>query len=193
MKYVVTISLSVLTSLLMVLNTMILSEFPEGITTALIGYVILHAVAMGVTVHVIELLRLLHSLQNDLIQREKNTLISDLAILIARELRNPLTSVKISIELIRHEDSGEIRENYISQSLQKIQKAEETIQQYLYLVNDEVKQEGQIKFYIGERIRYVVKAMDSYALSQSPDLRHHSGFLSLSYLILKSLRDSFSI
>jgi len=171
MRYAGTISLSVLTSLLMILNTSILGQFPEGVGLALVGYVILHAVTMGLTVHIIELLHVLRGLQEDSIQNEKKKLISELSITIAREISHPLSSVKRTIENLGHEDFEGNRNSYLLQSLQEIQKAEQAIQQYLCLADDENEQGGQTSFHVGERIRSAVQSMGSYASSRNVQIR----------------------
>lgn len=97
--------------------------------------VLIPLVATIISVMIAEMIRKLIIMRRTLSQHEKLQVVSQLAASISHEVRNPLTSSKGFLQLVREEKDEELQKQFIDLSLKGIDQATHVIEDYLTFTN----------------------------------------------------------
>ncbi|WP_017755289.1 ATP-binding protein [Calidifontibacillus oryziterrae] len=129
------ITFSVILSLIAAVAAVSISEIMNPInllnTEAWLGYIIAYMVGGWVTSKIVEDTIHHELVQKQLIRNEKLEAVSHLASSISHEVRNPLTTSRGFMQLLREEDVPERYINYIDISIAEMDRAEAIIRDYL--------------------------------------------------------------
>jgi two-component system, sporulation sensor kinase B len=97
--------------------------------------VLIPLAATIISVMIAEMIRKLIIMRRTLSQHEKLQVVSQLAASISHEVRNPLTSSKGFLQLVREEKDEELQKQFIDLSLKGIDQATHVIEDYLTFTN----------------------------------------------------------
>lgn len=101
---------------------------------------------------------------------EKLRVVSQLAASVSHEVRNPLTVTKGFLQLLRSENiEYEKQKEYLALSLQELDRAEQTITNYLNFAKPSEKYKVE-KLCIKKEIEYLIEVMTPYALMQGVEI-----------------------
>jgi two-component system, sporulation sensor kinase B len=97
-----------------------------------VSYVIIPAVGTGIGTYTIEVWKKNLFLRQQIIKLEKNHVISNMSAAISHEVRNPLTSIRGFLQLLKESDFDEIkRREFIDISIDELDRAQKIITDYL--------------------------------------------------------------
>jgi len=123
---------------------------------------LVQAVIAGTFVYFVEFLNNHYRMQDELINSEKATIVSNMAASVAHEIRNPLTSIRGFIQLMGSDALDPQKRSYYQRiCLEELDRAQEIITDYLSLAKPEPEIVEHLD--INEEIVYVSKILQSYA------------------------------
>lgn len=128
-------SFSVILTLLTAIGAATISEIMNTRlllnTEAWSGYIVAYMIGSWLTVKIVEDVLRHELVEKQLIRNEKLEAVSHLASSISHEVRNPLTTSRGFMQLLREEDVPERLKNYIDIAIDEMDRAEAIIRDYL--------------------------------------------------------------
>ncbi|MCI3927046.1 sensor histidine kinase [Paenibacillus sp. TRM 82003] len=139
-----------------------------------IYFPLLHFVTMFLAVFVIESFLEKRRLAQTIIGAERISMIGQLSAAIAHEVRNPMTSVRGFLQLLRSEQLPQSKRlEYIGIAMEEIVRADQIIHEYLSLAKPQPTKIANIPAY--DQVRAATLTLSSYALLNNVSLELREG------------------
>ncbi|MET3508374.1 ATP-binding protein [Halalkalibacter oceani] len=150
-----------------ILALVVLGLFPEltgsRYYSFLIALFVVHIVTTTLFVVFIEKARLAIAFTKEMRKLEKLKTVSEIAASISHEVRNPLTVTKGFIQLLRDPDlTAEKKEQYIKLSLDELERAEQTITDYLTFAKPSLDNLQILD--VNKELAYILQVVTPYAM-----------------------------
>ncbi len=178
--------LSLLTSLLMIMNTAFRTGLPFDEYPAIVSYVLIHGFATWLSIYLIEKMRENKRAIIEIQQMEKLRLLSDFATSFEQEMSKPVKMIRYSIQNLFEKLEPEERMEYWKNGLLELEKVQSIFTNLLFLARPNMEKRERIN--VGEEIRYVVKVLSTFAKSQRIEIRE----VFLESLIVMADKDKFN-
>ncbi|RLQ93836.1 ATP-binding protein [Falsibacillus albus] len=98
---------------------------------AAISITLMEVLGMGLVIYIIEAIRSAKFLRSKILRSEKLEVVSHLAASISHEIRNPMTTTKGFLQLLKDGEKDEKNLEYIKLALDELNRAEEIVRDYL--------------------------------------------------------------
>lgn len=178
--------LSLLTSLLMIMNTAFRTGLPLDEYPAIVSYFLIHGFATWLSIYLIEKMRENKRAIIEIQQMEKLRLLSDFATSFEQEMSKPVKMIRYSIQNLFEKSEPEERMEHWKSGLLELEKVQSIFTNLLFLARPDMEKRERIN--VGEEIRYVVKVLSTFAKSQRIEIRE----VFLESLIVMADKDKFN-
>lgn len=177
--------LSLLTALLMIMNTAFRMGLPFDQYPAIFSYFLIHILTTWFSIYFIE--KMLENKQaiDELQQMEKLRLLSDFATSFEQEISKPVKSIQVSMQHLLEESAPEERQEHWKNGLQELEKLQSVLTNLTLLEKTEIEKKERV--HVGDEIRCVVMTLSPFAKSQQIEIRE----VILDSLIVMANKDKF--
>ena len=144
-------------------------DHPDGLIIWLI-FVAINAVTLFVVVYMKESMHELEIMNIALQDKEKMTVVGELAATLIHEVKNPLTTINGFLQILSHSERlSEKERSYIAISLKELNQANAIISDYLSIAKSKKDTNWQL-LKINEEIRHIKELVNGLAMARSVDI-----------------------
>ncbi|PLR94110.1 sensor histidine kinase [Bacillus sp. T33-2] len=170
MRMAVSVLINVFTSFILLEMITVITK-PVINAETWISFIFIPAIAAGIISYSIETLRHNALMRQKLAKAEKIEAVSHMSAAISHEIRNPLTTVKGFLQLLKEEeDSLDKRKEFIEIAVQELDRAEQVISDYLTFARPSIDQVEEIELH--KELAHVLNILQPMANMNGIEIVH---------------------